>query len=239
MASPKDLTLRFAVGDPAEYGAVWHVSSPRTKSDVYIMQSAFGEVLKVSLHETGAAHYKWTPEGAAQAAGRGEPLDSPYVDKWYQPPPFDSGISRSFSIVVPKNQLRPDAEHKSRKPSKQVIWVDASGHGNAVEVVVALAVQGRYTDLGSTWPGKTSSELPTELVGRYFLSDGRSVSIVAFDTIMHPEILAKVRRYQLAVINGGFNLAGLPEPRGMAHVVNPDGHRYALDYALTLECAQD
>jgi hypothetical protein len=141
--------MHVVVGEPGRQSAVWRISAPPDKFDVYIEMQCLAQYMKWSLHESGIYRYAWiksekAKEKAAEFGHTGDRL----IRRSPQPDEIRGyGLNRGLEVRVRQQDLVGVAEPES--VPADAYWIPAPPVGYAVcwDVFVARAKQSRVIDI--------------------------------------------------------------------------------------------
>lgn len=153
--------IRFGLSDGNGLTSnTWKCWSPTgQKKDIYVANRFLGNVLKVSVHESGRCHIAYSDDFTEDQPS----LKTRYVDQWDSPPPLGNGVIIALRVVIPNSAvMTPEDSAKAGKIS----WIPTCPDRIWTEIDI-LITPPEYQS--SDWPGKNS--MNNELVGRYTLSD--------------------------------------------------------------------
>ncbi len=124
--------FRFCVEGPsgAGFSNLWFVQTRR--NDVYIGCREAGGITKVSLHESGQNHVKWTVDDDRQVISQ----------KWTAPPFNEWGLSHVLDIAFPTNFTFSWRQGEPIKAGKKWVSMTAAAPGRAIVFSVCLAEDG-------------------------------------------------------------------------------------------------
>lgn len=161
--------IRFGVVDEdRRRSSTYTIRGNRTTDDVYLTPRNLGEYVKVSMHQSGHWHLKFTPGEYEHRLG------PPSRKRWSRPEEFADGWTKAFSVVIPTASVRIRPPNEAPLEQK-VTWVGApEERALAVEFTVLILALGTPV---SGWPGRTT--MRTQLVGSFRLVSGSTVWVVA------------------------------------------------------------
>jgi hypothetical protein len=131
---------RFGVGSPSERRSGTFGIQTSRRGDIYIWSRAAAGEAKVSLHASGACHFKHVPRGAvrlltfAQPAARNVP---PILDCWRRA--VGEPLSPVFVIGVPESGL---SLWPPERRTRQVDWFPAPSVGSAFTMTFWVGTRG-------------------------------------------------------------------------------------------------
>ena len=118
--------IRFAVGSlTGPRSPTWRVWSAKNTADVYLAPRKNAGTAKISLHESGSWSDSYIKvEDARRWYG---PDASRHIDLWQRPPDLHAGLTRGYTVIVPRTELRPWHEVEEGTLYSPRIQVTASG----------------------------------------------------------------------------------------------------------------
>jgi hypothetical protein len=163
--------IRFAVSDGVNRASSWKCWTRRGtgKSDVYLANRQLGDVLKVSLHQSGQWHTAFLQEYLDKHAASGEFENNRFIDTWTVQE-VSAGVRIALRIVTPTGAVNIPAA-----PEKKVVLVAPAPVGKAIEVKILI-----------TEP-TVSVEPPAfiTVIGQFELENGATARVVSSESEMH------------------------------------------------------
>jgi hypothetical protein len=206
---PSDLTLRFAVGDPAvRRSSTWSIVGARRSPDVFIgARSNMGRT-KVTLHRSGKWRLAFTKQSGLTAPGS----DDRVLHRYVSPPELAPGFQHGATVIVPDSCLRaPFPEKTPKGGAGPISWWPTPGPGKALRFDLLLCAPDCSGDLTLNVAGE---------VGRMTLSEGSALWVVATDVPFSADDEQLMRRLRSDVLEhasrSAVELADVPFPAAMA-----------------------
>ena len=162
--------IRFGVADSStkRHAETWNCLSPG-KREVYVFCRAFGDVLKLSLHESGRWHMAFDSKKFPAMFDGGQAPGHRFTGNWDRPAPIIQGLTVACHIYTPWDAVT----IQEAELEKKVTWIAPPPSGESVEVTIFLSDHALPPD---SWPARKS--MKTKLVGSFKLGDGGEVWIV-------------------------------------------------------------
>jgi len=162
--------IRFGVADSStkRRAETWKCLSPG-KREVYVLCRAIGDVLKLSLHESGRWHMAFDAAKFPAMFDDGQAPEHRFAGKWERPAPIIDGLTVACHIYTPWYAVN----IQERELEKEVTWIDPPPSGDLVEVTIFLS---DHALAPGAWPARNS--MKTKLVGSFQLEDGGEVWLV-------------------------------------------------------------
>lgn len=161
-------TIRFGVADSAtkQRAETWKCLGKR---EVYVLCRAIGDVLKLSLHQSGRWHMALNAAKFPAMFDDGQAPEHRFAGKWDRPAPIIDGLTVACHIITPWSAVNIQEEELER----EVAWIDHPPSGESVDVTIILSDHARAQ---GDWPARDS--MKTKLVGSFRLEGGGEVWIV-------------------------------------------------------------
>jgi hypothetical protein len=162
--------IRFGVADSftKRRAETWKCFSPG-KRDVYVLCRAIGDLLKLSLHESGRWHMALDSVKFPAMFDDGQAPEHRFGGKWERPAPIIDGLTVACHICTSLDSVN----IQEKELAKDVTWIAPPSPGELVDVTLFLS---DHALASGAWPGRGT--MKTKLIGSFKLEGGGEVWIV-------------------------------------------------------------
>jgi len=156
--------LRFGIHDGKSLCAsTWKLFTDN-KSEIYLICRPLGNMVKVSLHESGYWHIAYS-ESFFKEKVNGK--DDRFITKWERPKEIGPDITIAMRIITPSRAV---AEPIKESDKKKIKWIKNAPIDRATEIDIFIS---EPKSKCTGWPGKRS--MSTSLIGNLELNNGSNI----------------------------------------------------------------